>query len=215
VGYMELLGEDDASGLDAEQRRYVDIVVRNTEKLLAVVNDLLFVAGMQRRRLEIKTELVDLGDVARDAVEGASPTAAAAELTLTLEAGDEIVVGDRTRLAQLLDNLLSNAIKFTPAGGGVTVRVRRSDDEVALEVADTGIGVAAADREHVFERFYRSPAALEHAIPGTGLGLHIAGAIVESHGGRIEIESAEGQGTCVRVTLPAALASVETIDDLA
>ena len=208
VGYMELLVDEDAGNLDEEQRRYLSIVSRNTEKLLAVVNDLLFVAGMQRHELEIRSDIVDVAAIARDTVDGAQPTADAADLTLRLEAGDAIVIGDRARLAQLLDNLLSNAIKFTPAGGEVCVAVRTDGDDVTMEVRDTGIGMAEADRDKVFERFLRATGAVERAIPGTGLGLHIANAIVASHGGRIAIDSAEGSGTRILVTLPAAVPSM-------
>jgi signal transduction histidine kinase len=107
---------------------------------------------------------------------------------------------------QLLDNLLSNAIKFTPAGGRVDVRVPERDGGVALEVADTGMGIGSDDQEHLFERFFRTKAAGEAAIQGTGLGLTIVKAIVDAHGGTISVESGEGKGTTFRVLLPARLA---------
>jgi signal transduction histidine kinase len=102
----------------------------------------------------------------------------------------------------VLDNLLSNAVKFTPAGGHVTVRTRRSGHSVALEVVDDGIGMSESDLEHLFQRFYRTSGAIEQAIQGTGLGLAIAKAIVEAHDGRITVMSTPGDGTTFSVELP-------------
>jgi signal transduction histidine kinase len=112
--------------------------------------------------------------------------------------------GDRARLGQMLDNLVSNALKFTPAGGKVDVRLSADADGVVLEVEDTGLGIPSEEQAQLFERFFRSSRASENAIPGTGLGLTITKAIVERHGGRIELESAENVGTTVRVHLPLA-----------
>jgi signal transduction histidine kinase len=110
--------------------------------------------------------------------------------------------GDRARLIQVLDNLVSNALKFTPAGGRVQVRLRPVEGTAVIEVQDTGLGIPADEQEQLFERFFRSSRATENAIPGTGLGLTITKAIVERHGGRIELESTENVGTVVRVELP-------------
>jgi signal transduction histidine kinase len=112
------------------------------------------------------------------------------------------VLGDRDRLGQLVDNLLSNAVKFTSDGGEVEIVV--ADDEIGalFEVRDSGIGIPQGEQERLFERFFRSTAATKRAIPGTGLGLGIAKAIVDAHGGAIEVESAEGIGTTFRVHLP-------------
>ena len=112
--------------------------------------------------------------------------------------------GDRPRLAQVLDNLVSNGLKFTPSGGRVEVRLSSENGAALLEVEDSGLGIPPDEQEHLFERFFRSSNAAENAIPGTGLGLTITKAIVERHGGRIEIESAENAGTTVRVQLPLA-----------
>jgi signal transduction histidine kinase len=121
------------------------------------------------------------------------------------ELGDVPAIdGEPVRLAQLLDNLVSNAIKFTPAGGRVLVSLTHHDALVCIEVSDTGIGIPEEEREHLFQRFFRSQTALERQIQGTGLGLYISKAIVESHGGRIGVRSGEGGGTTFYVELPAA-----------
>jgi two-component system, OmpR family, phosphate regulon sensor histidine kinase PhoR len=112
------------------------------------------------------------------------------------------IVGDASRLGQVLDNLISNALKFTPSGGRVDVSVAAAADGVVLEVRDTGAGIPAAEQERLFERFYRTAGAQAGAVPGTGLGLSIVRAIVEAHHGRVALESAEGKGSAFRVWLP-------------
>jgi signal transduction histidine kinase len=112
------------------------------------------------------------------------------------------VWGDRTRLYQLLDNLVSNAVKFTAAGGRVEVSARTVDDWAVVAVSDTGIGIPPEDLERLFERFFRASGAAAHAIPGSGLGLTIAKAIVDGHGGRITAESEVGVGSKFSVELP-------------
>jgi signal transduction histidine kinase len=118
--------------------------------------------------------------------------------------GDTAVFGESGRLGQLLDNLVSNAVKFTPDGGSVSVSVKAENGAVVLEVADCGIGIPESERARLFERFFRASTAVSRQIPGTGLGLHIAQAIVDAHGGRITVSSVVGEGTTFRVELPPA-----------
>jgi PAS domain S-box-containing protein len=202
-GYLELVRED--GGLDEEQDRMLGIVDRNADRLLGLVTDLLFIAEVDAGKLTLERNRVQLGDVAGESVEAASPHARAAEIELNLDADDQLVVnGDRTRLAQVFDNLISNAIKFTPAGGRIDVHVFRSDAAAVVEVSDTGSGIPEDEREHLFERFFRTSGAIRAAVQGTGLGLAIVGAIAASHGGTVSCESAEGGGAKFRVSLPLA-----------
>ena len=122
---------------------------------------------------------------------------------------------DATRIAQLLGNLISNAVKFTPNGGKIEVRVGTDGDKAVLEVADTGAGIAAADRERIFDRFFRSKMATQQMIPGTGLGLTIAKNIVTAHHGAITVDSDEGHGSTFRVWLPLEQAPAADAQDLA
>jgi signal transduction histidine kinase len=208
-GYLDLVLDEEAGELNPEQRRFLQAVERNSGRLLRLVGDLLFVAQADAGRLSLERAKVDLAELAAHCVEGSAPAASEKSVTLVLMANPvPALVGDRGRLAQVLDNLVSNALKFTPAGGTVEVRTFSEGEAVILEVEDTGIGIPAADQPRLFERFFRSSVADDQAIPGTGLGLAIVKAIVEAHAGLISIESREGKGTTFRVDLPLAAEGV-------
>ena len=205
IGYLELLVDEDSSELTSEQRSYLEIVQRSTSRLVELVGDLLLVAEAERGPLALDLADIDVAALAADAAEAARPSADAQGVTLRVEPGSGgTVAGDPTRLAQMLDNLISNAIKFTPEGGRVTVHAAVRGNDAVFEVVDTGGGVSDADRERLFDPFFRSREANARAVPGTGLGLTITKAIVDAHHGSIEVESAPGAGTTFRVWLPVA-----------
>jgi PAS domain S-box-containing protein len=210
VGYVELLLERDSGEISEEQERYLKVVARNSRRLQRLVGDLLFVARYHAGKFEIELSKIDVGALGRDCVVAALPDAQASGVGLVCAVEGPIVMsGDQLRIAQLLDNLVSNAIKFTPRGGQVEVRARGERGEIVIEVADTGTGIAKEQQEHLFERFFRTPDATKQAIQGTGLGLAISRAIVEAHGGTIEVDSTENVGTTFRATFPQAAAPLE------
>jgi len=204
-GYLELVLERKPSGYGKEEGEFLKIVDRNAARLERLVDDLLFMARLGSGKLELSLEDTDLSALARESVSAAAPRASAQAIELDCTVEDVPAVrGDPGRLGQLLDNLISNAVKFTPDGGRVDVRVFSQNGDVAIEVADTGIGVSAKEQAQLFQKFFRTSAAGKRAIQGTGLGLSISKAIVEAHAGRIELESEESVGTTVRVLLPVA-----------
>jgi len=203
IGYLELIGEGDAGPLTGEQRAYLGVVQRSTDRLVELLDELLLVAEAGRGHLALDVDDVDSGGLVTDSVAAGRPAADTRSIILRAEAGDAGTFrGDRKRLGQMLDNLVSNAIKFTPDGGRVSVRSAQVDGSVLFEVTDSGAGIGAEDREHLFDAFFRSRAAIEGAVPGTGLGLTITKAIVDAHGGAIEVRSPAGGGTTFRVTIP-------------
>jgi PAS domain S-box-containing protein len=203
-GYLELIREGKAGRTTKRQDTFLEVMNRNSERLLRLVSDLLFVAQAESGKVTLELEALDLGDLARDAVDATRPLAESKSIELTVEAKSDVnVSADRARVVQLLDNLLSNAVKFTPEGGRVDVVLSARNGHAVLEVADSGIGIPPAEQDRLFERFYRASTATAQAVPGTGLGLAIAKAIVEAHGGRIEVDSDEGVGATFRVELPA------------
>lgn len=191
------------------------MIERNADRLLRLVGDLLVVARGDAGRLGLVMEETDLGRVAADCAQEAQPAADERGIVITVDAEPLPVTADRARMAQVLDNLVSNALKFTPAGGRLAIRARALAEQAVVEVADTGVGIAQADQAHLFERFYRTAAAQADAVPGTGLGLSIARMIVEAHGGRIEVESAEGRGSTFRFHVPLRVGSRAGAPDIA
>jgi PAS domain S-box-containing protein len=204
AGYTDLLRDEEGERLTEDGRRYLAIVKRNTERLDHLVRDLLLVGQVEAGTFQIQDGTVDAVAAARDCVDSSAPRAQAAgvELDLTISEPVPLFRGDQERIVQVIDNLISNAIKFTPAGGRVDVQVGARDRACTIEVADTGMGILAADLEHLFDRFYRGEAATVRHIKGVGLGLAITKAIVDQHEGRIEVESEPGEGSAFRIVLP-------------
>ena len=201
-GYLDLMLED-CDDLPPDQRQYLNVVRRNSERLLRLVGDLLFVAQVDAGRISLELAEVDLSALIAEAVEAARPVAEEKHIELiTHVAPIELREADALRLGQVLDNVLSNAVKFTPNEGSVSVHAFLEGARAVVEVADTGIGISAEDQLRLFDRFFRSAVANHMAIPGTGLGLAIAKAIVEGHDGAISLESEPGSGTTVRLELP-------------
>ena len=205
IGYLDLVRDPLSGELSEEQASFLDVIRRNAERLHQNVSDLLLVAETRGQMIVLDLTDVELWSLATDCVEAAQPAADAKRISLSLSGdGDDPIAGDGVRLAQMMDNLVSNAIKFTPAGGRVDVRTATAGKQAVFEVHDSGVGISAADQERLFTHFYRARSAVDDAIPGTGLGLAITKAIVDAHGGTIDLESAEGEGTTFRVRLPKA-----------
>jgi PAS domain S-box-containing protein len=202
-GFLELIRDDDV--LDQEHDEMLGIVDRNAERLLGLVNDLLFAAQVAAGKpISLAPEDLDLATIIIEAAAAAAPRAESGRVTLTTDTQPALLHCDAMRIGQVVDNLISNAIKFTPPGGTVHVALSPGDDEVLLTVSDTGIGIADDEQADLFSQFYRAKAATKGAIPGTGLGLSIAKSIVDAHGGTISFESSAGLGSTFVVALPCA-----------
>jgi signal transduction histidine kinase len=182
---------------DREQRnRMLDIVAREADRLAQLVRQLLHLWSLQTGHLRLARRTVPVRGLLDDAVArfGARAEAAGVQLSAHTAPGAPAAAGDPDRLAEVLDNLLDNALRSTPAGGSVTLSARAAGDAVAVEVADTGRGIAGVDLPFVFERFYRGGSARDRSSGGSGLGLSIVKAIVDAHGGQISASSGNGNG---------------------
>jgi signal transduction histidine kinase len=194
----------------ATARRYVRTMSANVRTLGALIDDLFELARLDAGEVAWSTGAVDLVQLVGEACELLAPATEAAGVALRAELpfGLAPAAANPEKLRRVLLNLLQNAIHHTPPDGSVAVRASAGDGTVEIEVADTGDGIAAADRPHVFEPFYRGGAEAARTRPGSGLGLAIARAIVEAHGGRIWLADSP-RGTRVRFTLPTAGAQTE------
>ncbi|NEX21381.1 EAL domain-containing protein [Thiorhodococcus mannitoliphagus] len=206
IGMTELLL---GTELTAEQRRFASAVGRSGRSLLAVINDILDVSKIEAARLVLEHTEVDLAERIEDAVDLFAERAHAKGLELVCHLAPELparVMGDPARIAQVLSNLVSNAIKFTQ-DGEVLVRAlleSRADDEarVSIQVTDTGIGIAKASFDSVFDAFAQADGSTTRQFGGTGLGLAIAKELVEFMGGEIGVVSELGAGACFWFSLP-------------
>jgi two-component system phosphate regulon sensor histidine kinase PhoR len=204
VGYVDVLLED-VPEIPSEARPFLLTVQRNARRLHRLVDDLLSDA-LKLGKAELHLGRISLANVVRTSAVEAEKAASNNGLTFTLDAGRPLleVSGDAERLAQVVDNIFNNAIKFTPRGGHVGCSVRRQGDEAVIRISDTGRGIPPDELEDVFVKFFRSPGVQTDAIPGTGIGLAISKAIVEAHGGSIDLNSMVGVGTTFEIRLPLA-----------
>lgn len=192
---------------DAQRREFLQIVVRETERLGRLINEVLDLSRMESGWSGWRLETVDLAGVAREAADATSQVFHEGNVDLAIEIGanEAPVKGDRDRLIQLVINLLSNAAKFCPPEHGrVRLRLDADDQWVRLQVQDNGPGIPAAERERIFEKFHQVAQPRAGKPQGSGLGLSISRRIAELHWGYIGVESEPGEGACFIVTLPRA-----------
>ncbi len=184
----------------------LDETLRQINQMSELVTNLLTLARADEGRAGLVQRDADLRELVREALETAELLGTDQGITVRSDLPPEPVVVplDPPRIRQLLMNLVTNAVKYTPAGGQVSIRLSETDESAVLSVADTGIGIAPGDLEHVFERFWRADPARSRTgeRPGTGLGLAICKWIAEAHGGGIAVQSRPGRGTIFTVTLP-------------
>jgi signal transduction histidine kinase len=186
---------------------FLETAESETDRLIRLVNDLLLLSRADSAALTLRRESTDVVELVRATVDRLAPQAQAQDLAVRVEARPDTprVWIDPDRIEQVLVNLLDNAIKYSRPRASVVVAVSSGPDRsVLVQVRDQGIGIPAEDLLHIGQRFYRADKARSRADGGSGLGLAIAQALVEAHGGRLWLESQEGQGTLVSFTLPSA-----------
>ncbi len=205
--YVETL-LDGAAADPAVSSRFLNVLKRETDRMVDLVRDLLELSQFDYSQVELHKTKVDLIDLAVEAVEQLQQKSGFRTNEIGIDISPELpqVWVDREKIMRVFFNLLSNAIKYTPADGEISISASMDDDDGRLKVLlkDNGLGIPAEDLERIFERFYRVEKTRSRDYGGTGLGLPIARRLVEAHGGRIWLESSPGKGTRVRFTLPVA-----------
>jgi two-component system phosphate regulon sensor histidine kinase PhoR len=185
-------------------RRFLEIIRDQAARLAQLTDDLLKLARIEAGKLEVEFSPVSLMEVIERCAETSLLKASRKQIAIQVNVppGLPPVLGDAGLLREVLQNLIDNAIQYTPEGGQIQVCASAGARQAVVTVSDTGIGIPLADQERIFERFYRVDAARLREAGGTGLGLSIARHIVESHGGRIWVESAVGAGSKFSFSVP-------------
>jgi signal transduction histidine kinase len=200
IGFTELLHAGRAGELSARQREYLDVVYTSAGHLLELVDETLDAASVESGRVRLRPEPVDPDAVTVECMAALTPAAHSRRIALDYERavlGDALL--DAARLRQVLDNFIANALKFTESGGRVAVSLQRREGRLRISVADTGIGIAAADRERIFDEFVQLHDGRDG---GSGLGLALTRRILAAQGGGVAVESAEGEGSTFTAWLP-------------
>ncbi|WP_141703542.1 ATP-binding protein [Planobispora rosea] len=201
IGYLEVLANGDAGPVPPHQDRMLRTMARSTTRLQDLVEDLLTVNTMGASQLVLKPVPVPVSELVGQTVRSVEEIIRnrGHRLDVSVTAGSVNV--DREHAVRALRALLSNAIKFSAPGTPITVRASETDGKVAIEVTDVGAGITAEELPRIFDRFYRTRLATEHAVQGIGLGLTIARSIIEAHGGTLTATSALGHGSTFTITL--------------
>jgi signal transduction histidine kinase len=206
-GALELVLDDDTGQLSRVQRRFLETIDRNSTRLIGLVGDLLDLSRLEAGRVELEPQPLDTPSLVRGALAAVSNLFEARGTDLRVDVPESVppILGDRRRVEQILTNLLANAAKYTPAGGIVEVAAYSVNGHVSLSVADNGPGVPEAERDIVFDKFYRGRNAQQRGEAGSGLGLAIVKSLVDLHGGSVRIEDSVPRGARFVVELPRAL----------
>jgi PAS domain S-box-containing protein len=200
LGYVDLL--ERVGPINYQQREFIHRVQASVESITSLVNDLLEL-GRIEAGFDTQNEVVPLEGIVRYSLDVVDGQVSEKNLNLNLNLPVDIppIRGNPIRLRQMVDNLVGNAIKYTPEGGDISIEMETQSDQVILRISDTGPGIPPADQPHIFEKFYRA-SNVPKGVGGSGLGLAIVKSIVDSHQGRIWVESLQGQGSTFTVVLP-------------
>jgi signal transduction histidine kinase len=211
-GYAKMLTLGIGGELNDMQKEFVRVINSNVDRMGKLVNDLLEISRLEAGRTRLMLAPVRLRDVVDETVATTRTEIDARHHTLTVDVPDDLppVLADRERLIQILTNLVSNAYKYTPPGGQIQITANGHDraetppGHLLVSVHDNGIGMSPKEIAGLYEKFFRGDHDLVREQPGTGLGVSITRSLVELHGGEFLVESAPGEGTTFRFTMPIA-----------
>jgi signal transduction histidine kinase/CHASE3 domain sensor protein len=207
IGYLSLVMNEQVGKLEPQQKEFLSVVKRNTDRLSNLINDILDIQRIEAGRMPLQCRPVQLADVVTQVAETFRVAAEQKGLDLTVEADrmmTPLISADPDRLTQIASNLVSNAVKYTKEGW-VHVKVGVDHMSVQLTVEDSGVGIPPAEQKRIFEQFFRGENKYAREAGGTGLGLSIVKILVEEHGGHIKVESEPGRGSKFTVTFPLVL----------
>ncbi|MDO9518422.1 MAG: ATP-binding protein [Methanosarcinaceae archaeon] len=203
-GYSELMCDESLGALNEKQKKAMEVVSRNSERLRHLIDSLIYLTIEKAKKIEFRFNLIQIVDVINQAVSDVHPMIEKKGLTIITDMPDELpkVNGDTDRLTEVIINLIDNAVKFTPKGGEITIAACEEPEMIHITVKDTGVGIPKDAISKLFKRFYQVDASTTRRYGGTGLGLYITKSIVKMHNGQIWVESEEGVGTTFHILLP-------------
>jgi two-component system phosphate regulon sensor histidine kinase PhoR len=202
-GFAETLLRGDVEFSDVERGTFLGYIASESERLINIVDDLLNVARLETGTLGLNIATTDLGATVSESVARfAEHQEGDLSVDVEIPRNAVLVRADREKLGQIVMNLVDNAVKFSPNGGRISVSARRRSDTAEIRVSDEGIGIARADQQRIFTKFYRAEEAAQHSPQGAGLGLFLARGLLAAMGGRIWVESEEGRGSTFVFELP-------------
>lgn len=214
-GFVDLMLMGASGALNEQQRRFLQIVKSNTERLEILVKDLLDISRIESGKATLVIEALSVYPLLREAENFVHHLSleTGKEMQVLIDATDELprILGDSERIRQIITNIVENSFHYTPAGGIIKIQASQVEEFIEIEIADNGIGIPLADQERIFDRFYRGEQALTMGVPGTGLGLSIVLHLVNQHKGRIWVssEGIPGKGTTFTIALPAVIDELE------
>jgi len=203
-GYTKLLAEGKIGNVDKKQKECLDIIGEETDRLTRLINEVLDLARLEKGKVTIKKEDVDLNKVAEDVINSIKTLAEDKSIAINFTPNKELpmVAASGDMIKQVFFNLLGNAIKFTPTEGMIDINMEEIDKEVKVSIKDNGIGIPPQIIPKLFDKFYQADTSMTREFGGTGLGLPISKHIIEAHKGKIYVESEVGEGSTFIFTLP-------------
>jgi signal transduction histidine kinase len=204
-GYAAILLTGKLGDVPKDVRERLEKVNRHSDELVHMVNELLDISRIESGKVTMRAEVVNLKEIAEKVEDLLSGQLKERKLYLNAEISSDanLVLADKTQIERVFINLISNAMKFTPPEGKITIRSRKTEKMIEVDIADTGCGIPEESREAIFEEFYRVDNAINQEVKGTGLGLALVKHIIDAHGGRIWVSSIVGSGSTFSFTLPA------------
>lgn len=206
-GFSQILESQHYGTLNTKQSEYVDYILKSSKHLLTIIDDLLDLSRIENDRKSITPSPENIKSIIEDSIFVINEKAKESNQSININIPEELhgleVLADKRRLNQIMFNLLSNAARFTQNGGAISITLEKNRDMAVVHVSDTGVGIAPEDQGKIFDSFYQVNSGLSGKDPGSGLGLPLVKKLVESHGGRIWVESdGPGKGSRFSFSLP-------------